>query len=483
MAGAPFELICIAALASKLWSAFVRVVMLTDDVEIDRRILLEAESLHAQGHEVILLASPAADTQAFEKIGNVKVERVTAPENTSFEIWLLRFSALLSRLLGKLSAVTLRGVGLLARATQWLLGAISAGVSRGFSLLIVLNQGVTQFAIRAARRLATLPPLEEALVDRVAYYDADLIHVHDLPRLRVGAKAKRRLGVPLVYDAHELYPEIATLTPEQSKMLARRENRYIKSADVVITVNEFIAEEMAKRYAIIPPAVILNATNWPATLDPDRRWDRFRERFPISSDDRILLFQGWMSKTRGLQPLVKSLSLVPDCVHLVFMGYGEAREELESLSASLGLTQRIHFMDAVPQSELLSWTASADAGIIPYQPVDLNNYYSSPNKLFEFIQAGLPIIANDLPFLRRIVANQDFGLVHKLDEPADYAAAIRRELVDDGSLLVRQRANLRRSRHLFSWKHEEAKLYGLYETLLDPGWSDKREDVEEDDVA
>ena len=83
---------------------------------------------------------------------------------------------------------------------------------------------------------------------------------------------------------------------------------------------------MAERYGIKKPQVILNATKWPENLRGDRHWNRFRVRFDIPEDHRILLFQGWMSATWGLQPLVRAMKRVPEHVHLVFMGYGEVRE-------------------------------------------------------------------------------------------------------------------------------------------------------------
>ena len=444
----------------------MRILMLTDDVQIDRRILLEAESLHKLGHEVILIAEPGHDMPAFEHIGNVKVERALVPDHTRGELIFLRLSVLVGMGISKLSAIIQRLIGLVAVAVSRLFGLMVKLVSGAGSLTLRLHQRLTARLISVSRLLRPMTLPESNLVDRMVFYRPDVIHAHDLPRLRAAVVAKQKLGVPVVYDAHELYPEIGTLTPKEQKRLKRQERRYIKQADATITVNGFIADEMAKRYEIEPPHVILNATNWPAHLDRNRHWDRFRPHFGIPSEDRILLFQGWMSFTRGLQPLVHAMEHVADDIHLVFMGYGEARPELEEISRMIGVAGRVHFMDAVSQDVLLSWTASADAGIIPYQPVDINNYYSSPNKLFEFIQAGLPIIANDLPFLREIVEGEGFGIIEKLDNVTDYSTAISRIFSDEGHLLKGFRANLLGSRGRYSWTREEEKLIAIYDSLL-----------------
>jgi len=452
----------------------MRVVMLTDDVQIDRRILLEAETLHRLGHELILLAENGGADQQFEQIGNVKVERVHYPDAPPSGVYLLRASALLSAAMSRTSALIVHSCGALSRGSSYAFSALSrffigffgafARLSAVFfSAAIRLNQTATAWILRAIQHLARLPLLEETIVKRVVFYNPDVIHVHDLPRLRAGAKAKHRLKVPLVYDAHELYPEIATLTPADQRKLAGRERRFIRDADVVITVNKYIAAEMANRYKVTTPNVIRNATDWPLGLLWNRPWNLFRERFQIPQEHQIILFQGWMSAQRGLQPLVRAMTALPSNLHLVFMGYGEARIELEAIVAEQSLAGRVHFMDAVPQEELLGWTRSADAGVIPYQPIDLNNYYCSPNKLFEFIQAELPIVANDLPFLRDVVAGEGFGIVHRLETVEDYASAIG--LMFDGDRRQTFRDNLRMKKLEYSWSIEERKLVALYHAL------------------
>lgn len=463
----------------------MRIVMLTDDIQVDRRILLEAESLHREGHEIILLAEHAEGCRDFERLGNVKVERLRASGPSREELVVLKalnfvnrgigfFSSLVQRGLSSLSRLSSAFFSLIIQAIQRIVGLFRSVVQRGlsllsrissvfFSLLIRANQRISVFFLRAIRHAKRLPPREQTMVERIVFYRADVIHAHDLPQLRAGAVAKKLLKVPLIYDAHELYPEIGTLTSDQKRALSRRERRYVRCADAVITVNKYIAEEMKKRYSIDLPHVILNATNWPTEPRLREHADRFREKFHIPLDHRIVLFQGWMSSQRGLQPMVKAMRMLPAEFHLVFMGYGEGRDELIRIAHEEGLTSRVHFMDAVPQSELLNWTSSADVGVIPYQPIDLNNYYCSPNKLFEFIQAELPIIANDLPFLRDVVMGEGFGLVHRLEEPSDYAAAVSRMF--DGDTLTRCKDQLRSRSSEYSWDKEEKILIEVYSKL------------------
>ena len=117
------------------------------------------------------------------------------------------------------------------------------------------------------------------------------------------------------------------------------------------------------------------------------------------------------------------------------------------------------------QRELLAYCASADVGVIPYQAVDLNNYYTSPNKLFDFIQAGLPMVASDLPYLRKVIVSDGLGVVAKLDSPEAYALAINGLLLRPAET-ERVRANLLRVAPQYTWEAQGRKLVEAYSRLL-----------------
>lgn len=406
----------------------MRIVMVTPDSRyIDRRILQEAETLITQGWEVILLANWEEGLPTHARLGQVKLERVCVTPPFFF--------------------IRERVILFVQKRAPWL-------------------AKLTRLALAISQKIRQLRLHEQAMLNRVLYYDPDVVHIHDLPYLRVGIETKNRLKIPLVYDAHELYPEIGTLTPAQKRELTQLEKRFMPQCDWVITVNPFIAAEMAQRYTVDQPEVILNAVTLPSDFAQTDHHNRFRPEFGIPADHQILLFQGWLGLERGLQPLVQALSQTPDFIHLVLMGYGEeVKTQLKGIAQENGISSRVHFKAAVPQAELLFWTASADAGIIPYPPTDLNHTYCSPNKLFEFIQAGLPIIANDLPFLRQIVAGEEFGVVMSLTDANNFAQAIRVMFDREQGGPGRFKKNLREKAAKYSWQVEAAKLLDLYAAL------------------
>jgi glycosyltransferase involved in cell wall biosynthesis len=387
------------------------ITMLVADDRIDRRVLLSGRSLHIAGWKVAIISVPYPDL--------VDHDQVEFPE------------LLISRV------DTTRGVNLRSHALA------------GNDLKAQDWQEIYFYHYHF---------LAAALQHPARVYVA-----HDLPVLAAAAAAAKHVGAALVYDAHELYPEQYHFGKERTALYTKAEAVLIKSADLVTTVNDAIATEMAARYNITVPQVILNAV--PSSAQLSIHGNLLRQDLGIADNKRILLYQGALSINRNLENLVAAMALVEtDDIVLVLMGPGsDVRQTLESIAAADGTTGcRVFFHDPVPHSVLLSYTECAEVGIIPYPPIDLNSIYCTPNKLFEFIVAGLPILANDLPELRKFVSDNGFGQVHELDGPAKTARAIEVMFASD---LEGYRQRLAARRHEFVWDVQGEKLVSLYRSL------------------
>ncbi len=294
-------------------------------------------------------------------------------------------------------------------------------------------------------------PYDDALCAAARHYPADVVMAHDLTALPAGHEMAQDWGVPLVYDAHELYYEQAVFSQPQKALMAEIEGRLIRDCDVAFTVNASIAEEMGRRYGCAPPNVLLNVTDPPVGFDLKGSYTQIRDHLNLPKDKRIVLFQGGMIKNRNLEALVDAMAFVqnPDVV-LVMLGFGKLQAALQARVAEKHLERRVFFIEAVPQSELIYWSASADVGIIPYPPIDLNTLYCTPNKLFEFIQAGLPIVANDSPELRRFVHETGFGVVGPMETAGDIAHLIDTVLAAP-ERLEEARVTLQENQARYSW--------------------------------
>jgi len=279
--------------------------------------------------------------------------------------------------------------------------------------------------------------------------------------LPVAVRLKAQTGARLVYDSHELYCEQAFSSREKRRW-QRVERDHIGACDLVITVNDTIARELRARYTIPSVEVILNAVPLAATTKPARY---FHDHYGLAPHIRVALFQGGLTEGRNLHTLVDAAGhLKSGNVVLVLMGDGELVAPLRRQIARRGLADSVFLHPAVAQSALPAITRSADAGLIPYQADCLNNTYCTPNKLFEFIEAGVPILASDLPELRKFVHNLHIGLVGDLSTP-EHTARLIDLLFEDSSRLATWRTNLASVRQQLCWETEEKKLIRMFATL------------------
>jgi len=405
-----------------------RVAMLTPDRDrVDRRILLQARSLQKGGCQVAVLALPSVHPDVDWPAG---VELIRASDTAAPTAWAM--SRLWRLYRGLAERVELASTLALAR--------------RGFeTLLVAPDRAFTQ-----------------TLRDPALAWAADVYVAHDLPVLPVSAEVAARRGVPLVYDAHELYPEQEFAVPLRRRWRAI-EARHIHQAAAVLTVNVSIAAELATRYGIARPVVLSNALPETPPLSSTPR--RLHEALGLDPRHRLVLYQGGLAPHRNLEGVIRGLARVrtPGVV-AVFLGDGPLRSRLATLATRERTEGRVRFHPAVSQEALLEYTASADLGLVPYLDTSPNTRLATPNKLFEYIQAELPILASDLPELKRLVEGESLGLVRRLDTPDRMAAAIDEWFADPGRASSCRDA-LRRAKHRYAWEREEPKLLDVFRRL------------------
>jgi glycosyltransferase involved in cell wall biosynthesis len=300
---------------------------------------------------------------------------------------------------------------------------------------------------------------------------ADVYHGHDLHGLEAAGRARRIHGGHLVYDSHEIFIEsgsVATRPPLFKAILARSERRWMADASALVTVNRSLAAELGRRLAPRRTVVVHNA---PATWDPPPIWpDLVRAATGIRTDDPIALYHGGFSAHRGLEELAAAI-LVPglERVQAVYLGYGSQRAMLDELAADSRYGGRIHVLDAVSPGELGPWVASADVGVIAIQASTLNHRLSTPNKLFEGLAAGLPVVVSNFPEMREIVLGDPLGPlggVCRPDDPVDIARAISSILDAPPAERAALRGRCLAAAHArWNWEAEVDGLRRLYADL------------------
>ncbi len=181
----------------------------------------------------------------------------------------------------------------------------------------------------------------------------------------------------------------------------------------------------------------------------------------------VILYQGIFDPSRRLDHLIAAMELLPATVALVIMGRGSAeqKDSLEALRQSLGLQRRVFFHPFVPYDRLAAYTRSADIGVLLYTNDCRNNFYCAPNKLYEYLHAGLPVVTSAFPGLEAVVDGFQLGICVDPESPADIAQGLSRLLDEDTRKLISNRA-IRISREIFNWEVEFERILKLYFSLI-----------------
>ncbi len=296
---------------------------------------------------------------------------------------------------------------------------------------------------------------------------ADIYHAHDVPALFQCAIAALLHRKPLVFDAHEL-----PLTGSSSGLLAIVKRlaawllaRILLHCVGVITVSSPIAEILRTRYHARNVSLVRNVLGFQVIP----RSVCLRQYLGLPSEVAIALYQGFFLPNRGIDKLVRAAAFLNQNIVIVLMGsgFGETQAQLEALISNEGVSDRIKIIPPVSYTELLDWTASADIGLIVYPPdSSLNVQFCLPNKLFEYLMVGLPVLASRLDAVSEVIKTYDVGQIVYSLTPEDISAAINAMFADPVNLARMRRNALEASRHELCWEKEKSQLIHLYHDIL-----------------
>jgi glycosyltransferase involved in cell wall biosynthesis len=291
--------------------------------------------------------------------------------------------------------------------------------------------------------------------------DANCYFASDLYSLPVAYLAAKLRHAKLVYDSRELYSSIAALhhRRQTQRFWSYVERKIIRRADAVFTVNDSLAELISNRYSIEKPTTLLNCP----PRQTVQKSDRLRTVLPIPQGARILLYQGGLQRGRGIHLMVSAIKKVSNAV-LVLMGNGNLRGEILEIIKGEKLDQKVFLLDAVPVSQLLTYTSSADLGLCLIENPGASYYYSLPNKLFEYVAAGVPVVASNFPEIASFVESNKVGLAVDPDKEDEVVRAIE-QLLTNAELLEGFVKNCAQAANHYTWENESLKLVRVVENL------------------
>ncbi|MCR4336548.1 MAG: glycosyltransferase [Candidatus Omnitrophica bacterium] len=380
-------------------------LLVLNDFTHDIRPLKEAVSLKEAGYNVRVLAVTSRGLPAHEVIQQIEVDRLQL------------------------------------KTTRWI--GYQPGKANAAQLIVMYTEMLVQYMW--------------ALI--TTYRNCDIIHAHAIQALPLGVFYKIFVNrkSKLIYDCHEYETEQFSKHGLPKLIAKVIEKTLIRFADEILVVSESIAQDYEKLYKIPKLHVIFNC---PPRYHSVEKYDLFRQKFAIQPSQKIFLYQGGLASGRGVELLLQVFrSLDPQKYVLIFLGYGPLEAEIIRASQN---SQNIFFHPAVKPNDLLRYTSSADYGFALIEDKNLSFRYCLPNKLFEYIQAGIPVLVSNRTEMRQFVSTHPVGEIIESDDRESVRVAMDRILAKGTEYF---KNDLRLAAEKFNWQEQEKILLQIYEGL------------------
>ncbi len=280
------------------------------------------------------------------------------------------------------------------------------------------------------------------------YFAEDL---YTLPFVTTIAKIK---GAKVYYNSRELYAFLGGLRnrPFLQSVVKQIEKYFIKKVDLVLTTGEMDSAFLEKFYGIDNTLVIRNI---PLYQTPSAKID-FRKMYGISDDKVILLYQGVLLEGRGVPLIMRAMAKLPQTI-LIMLGDGEQKSNFQKLADELNISERVIYVGTIGHKELLNYSVGADVGLSLIENISVSYYHALPNKLFEYIMAGLPVLCSDLPQMKKIVETYQVGESINI-ENEDNIYAVMKLWIENPVLLSTYKINCERAGKELNWQEEYKKV-------------------------
>lgn len=300
--------------------------------------------------------------------------------------------------------------------------------------------------------------LKELFKSRAKIFFAE--DIYTLPFVTLAAKIKKG---KIIYNSRELYAFIGGLTRRHllQETIKTIESFFIKRVDLILTTGEMDTAFIRDFYKVNN---LLTIRNIPMLQKPNKKVD-LRSKYKIPNDKIILLYQGVIIGGRGIKLLLEAMTELPQTV-LVLFGDGEEKESFQLHACELKLETRVIFAGTVDQQELINYTCEGDIGAALIENISVSYYHALPNKLFEYIMAGIPVLSSDLPQMKNIVEKYKVGKAININEKKNVVNALK-EMIENKELFGAYKANCAKAALELNWQKEFEKakpvLYSVFE--------------------
>lgn len=321
---------------------------------------------------------------------------------------------------------------------------------------IRLLSKILSFLPKPIRYGLNMAELTIRLVIYGVIFRPSVVHCHDTFALPAGVLIKMMLGCKLIYDAHELESDKNGQTPALSKATLAIERWAWKRIDLLISVSDSINAWYVEYLGLKQHVLILNSPEVAEGVEESgQRGKYFHSLYGIPAEKKIFIYIGILSDGRGIDMCLQSFADDSIDAHVVFMGYGPLSSVIGEFAAK---HSNIHLHKPVPHEQVVAMVRNADVGLCFVENVSLSDYYSLPNKLFEYAFSGLPVLASDLPEISKIVSQYSLGFCSAAD--LDSMRKMISDIVDGPTPVIS--SDLKG----LSWETQATRLNEAYRELL-----------------
>lgn len=287
----------------------------------------------------------------------------------------------------------------------------------------------------------------------------DLYLSNDLDTLLPNFLISRLRRKPLIYDAHEYFTGVPEIQhrPLVKWVWTSLEKTIFPQLKYVVTVNESIAALYDKEYGKRPLVVRnISDSRLPESV-------KSREELGLPNSGFIVINQGaGINVDRGMEEMVQAMKQLPDDFHLLLVGKGDVVDALKKMVTSLNLDKRVIFIPPRPYMEMLQYTLNADCGLSLDKPLSPNYQYSLPNKVFDYVKSGIPVLGSNVVEVSGLINKYGFGEVCESVDPESIAKELREIRNKGKDFYIR---GIQKAASENNWESERAVWEGLLDEL------------------
>ena len=294
--------------------------------------------------------------------------------------------------------------------------------------------------------------------------DADVLLANDLDTLPANVMASILKRIPLVYDSHEYFTEVPELVhrPLVRSVWKIIERLCIPFVDKAITVSDSIAQVYNDMYKVN----FVTVRNFPEFVEYENLKANSQNDFHGTKGKKILLYQGSVNVGRGLEEMIEAMQFLTEFVFII-IGDGDILNELKIQHEKLEWKERIQFLGRIPFENLQSLTIHADLGISAEKNIGLSYSYCLPNKVFDYVQAGVPVLLSNLAEMKKLNDKFGFGVVLENHDAKNIARQIK-DLFEDNALYSELIENVLKAKTELNWDKESDKIKKIFGEYLSP---------------